>query len=380
MGLRTFIICQFSVGIGHLTRASALAKALSSISHVTLFSGGRPAEGYVAPSGVDFIQLPAFRRRKAGEMPVPVDEHYTLAECEGRRSDLLIEAYHRIKPHVVITEYFPFAPRRFGKSTLNELFNVMSKEKKKPVVICSARTVLREEAPDLDEDPASINAYLKKHFSCVLHHADANLFPLSTLGSELQIALSGVRVWQTGFVRRPFAPTNASPSNGLLLTVGGGSTSSAELLIKWINAAKKGSADLFPIVAVCGPLMDAADRKRVQAERAPNITVHDWVSNMDDLISSSRAVVCLGGYNTPIEALSQKKPVLAFPDRQLGDQVFQINVLHARGLLLQGHPRQSEGEITALMNDLLCFHPEYHIDCNGAERSVEIVKGLLNAP
>jgi predicted glycosyltransferase len=52
---------------------------------------------------------------------------------------------------------------------------------------------------------------------------------------------------------------------------------------------------MFPINAVCGPQMDASDRQAVRAEQAANITVHDRVENMDELIGSSRAVVCLGG-------------------------------------------------------------------------------------
>jgi predicted glycosyltransferase len=60
--IETFVISQHSWGIGHLTRASTIAKAFSSISHVTMFSGGRPVEGYSAPSDVDFVQIPAIRR------------------------------------------------------------------------------------------------------------------------------------------------------------------------------------------------------------------------------------------------------------------------------------------------------------------------------
>ena len=56
--LETFIIFQSLAGIGHLARSSAIAKALSAISHVTMFSGGKPVEGYATPSGVEFVQLP----------------------------------------------------------------------------------------------------------------------------------------------------------------------------------------------------------------------------------------------------------------------------------------------------------------------------------
>jgi predicted glycosyltransferase len=379
--IETFIIFQSLLGIGHLAQCSTIAKALSSISHVTLFSGGRRIEGYSAPSGVDFVQLPAVRRdRASGIVPVPVDPAYTLAEIEQVRSELLVESYLRIKPRIIIVEFFPFAPNRFGK-TLNELFDAINKEQKRPIVICSLRAYPREAMQwDTDTDPAWINEQLRENFSCVLHHADPKLFPLASLGPYIQDALSGISVWQTGFIRRSLIQMEHDrPSNGLLLTVGGGGGLGAKLLKRWINAAKADSPDLFPINAVCGPIMDAIDRKIIHAEQDANITVHDWVANLDELISSSRAVVCMGGYNTLVEALSLRKPVLAFPNSETGDQDFQVSALYSQGMLLKGDQSQSENEITALMSELLCFRPKHIIDHNGAERSIEIVRHLLSA-
>jgi predicted glycosyltransferase len=375
--IETFVIFQSLAGIGHLARSSAIAKALSTISHVTMFSGGKPVEGYAAPSGVEFVQLPAVRRDSAADAsPVPLEPGYTADEIERMRSELLVDSYRRIKPRIIIVEYFPFAPRRFGK-TLNELFNVINQEKERPIVICSIRTYPMRPW-DANADAAWINQQLRENFSCVLHHADPKLFPLTSLGPYLQSALSGITVWQTGFIRRPLDLVDHDhPSNGLLLTVGGGSAFGAKLLRRWIDAARAGSPDLFPVNAVCGPLMDVNDRQTVRAEQNANITVHDRVANMDALISSSRAVVCMGGYNTLVEALSLKKPVLAFPHSELGDQAFQVSALHSHGMLLKGDQSQSKFEITALMENLLTFKPQHQIDCNGAERSVEIVKHLL---
>jgi predicted glycosyltransferase len=371
---QTFIIFQYSIGIGHLTRCSTIAKAFVSISCPTMFSGGEPIEGYSAPSSVEFVQLPA-TRRSPSELPKSVDSRFTLSDIEYMRSELLVDSYLRLKPRIVIVEYFPFAPKRFGETTLNKLFDVIKKERERPIVVSSIRTF---PVGDIDtDDPAWVNEKLRENFSCVLHHADPKFFPLTSLGSYIQSALSGISVWQTGFVRRPFTQANEDrPSKGLLLTVGGGSALGATLLKRWINAAKVGSPDLFPINVVCGPLMDASDRKSVHAEQDANIIVHDWVANMDELMSSSRAIVCMGGYNTLVEALSLKKPVLAFPNSE-ADQALQISALHSQGMLLKGHQSQSKNEITTLMNELMNFRPQHSIDCNGAHRSVEIVKHLL---
>jgi len=339
-----------------------------------MVSGGRPIKNYAPPSGVDFIQLPAVRWDSSVDaFPVPVDPGYTMAEIEYMRSKLIVDSYLRRRPRIVITEHFPFSARRWGK-TLNELFATINKQREKPIVICSIRSYPRMK----DVDAAWINKQLRENFSYVLHHTDPKLIPLTALEPYRQAALSGISVQQTGFIRRSLTQTgHDQPSKGLFLTVGGGSAFGARLLKRWINAARAGSPDLFPINAVCGPLMDAEDRKSIHAEQDESITIYDWVGNMDELISSSRAVVCLGGYNSLVEALSLNKPVLAFPNSEHGDQTFQVSALHAQGMLLMGDPTQSENEMTARMNELLTFHPQHPIDCNGGERSIEIVKRSL---
>jgi predicted glycosyltransferase len=375
-----FVVLQYSNGVGHMVRCSALAEALSSISHVTLFSGGVPIEGYSAPSGVDFVQMPALRWDfVAGATPEPAGSGLSLAGAERTRSRLLVDWYLRMRPQIVIIEWFPFAPGRYGE-TLSELFTAIDREAKRPVVLCSIRSTPSARMWDGRTDPAWVNRQLRANFSGVLHHVDAKLFPLASLGAYAQTALSDVPVWQTGFVRRKLMRTDKRDRpNGLLLTVGGGSAVGARLLRRWITAASAGSPELLPINAVCGPQMDAGDRQDVRADQAEHITVHDRVENLDDLIGSSRAVVCFGGYNTLVEALSLGKPVLAFPNNELGDQPFQIDALHAQGMLLKADQSQSQNEITALMNQLLGFRPQRAIDVKGAERSVEIVRQLLDA-
>jgi hypothetical protein len=80
-----------------------------------------------------------------------------------------------------------------------------------------------------------------------------------------------------------------------------------------------------------------------------------------------------------VEALSLNKAVLSFPNKVLGDQAFQAKALCSQGMLLMGDQSQSNTEVTALMDDLLRFRPRRQIDCNGTERSVEVINNLLRA-
>jgi predicted glycosyltransferase len=345
--IETFIIFQHSNGVGHLTRCTTLASALGAVSHVTLFSGGLPVAEYVPPPDIDFVQLPATRwDMTANASPVPVDPRYTMAETDRMRSKLLVESYARIKPQVVIIDYFPFSPQRLG-NTLDGLLGAINKERNRPIVVCSLRAYPLAKLWDDAIDAAWINGQLRKNFSCVLHHADARFFPIESLGPYMQSALLDVAVRQTGFIRRPITTGTNRPSNGLLLTVGAGSALGATLLKRWIDAARAGPRAFFPITVVCGPMMDRNDREAIHAEQDANIAVYDWIADLDEVMAASRAVICMGGYNTLVEALSLRKPVLAFPNSELGDQAFQVGALHAQDMLLKGDQSQSVQEIGA---------------------------------
>lgn len=375
-----FIVFQYSNGIGHLTRCTALAQALAADFDVTLFSGGRELDGRLVPDGVDFVQLPPTRWDRApGARPVPVHPERDGADVDRSRSAILVEHFHRLRPAVVVLEYYPFAPRRFG-ATLDALLDEIERAPRPPLLVCSIRAYPRLTFLDSDTDPAWVNAQLRRRFACVLHHADPDVIPVGSLGTYLEAALRDVPVVQTGFVRRARRPDAAAhPPFGLLLTVGGGSAQGARMLLRWIEAARRGPPELRPLHVVCGPGMQAADRMAVTRASGPDVTVHASVPDLDPLIGASRGVVCMGGYNTAIEAVSLGKPALAFPNGSESDQQFQVDALASGGLLLRGDSREGVTleEIGAQMRRLLEFRPARAIDCDGARRSARIVRDLL---
>lgn len=378
--MNAFIIFQYANGLGHLTRCSALAAALRSIASVTMFSGGRPVEGYRPPPGVDFVQLPAiWWSRGADARPLPVDPQHDASRIEALRSDMLLQAWRRLQPRVVIIEYYPFAPRRFG-AALDGLFAAIAAAEVKPLVVCSIRAFPRLHFLDADTPPAWINQQLHDHFALVLHHVDPQVIPLESMGPYFGAALRGMPVVQTGYVRRPVAgaPAAQTTGEGLLLTVGGGGVRGAALLQHWIAAARLAPAQLFPLRVVCGPMMSAADRATMALEQRDDVQVFEQVSDMDRLMREARAVVCLGGYNTAVEALSLGKPVLAFPADRESDQYLQIQAMADRGLLLAGDPEMAIDAISALMRQLLQFRAARAIDVDGAARSAAVIRQWLD--
>jgi len=376
-----FLISQHVVGMGHLTRASALARAFASAGSgpVTLFSGGRPIPGYEPPPGVDFIQLPVIERVAVdGNEYRSVDPRMTLAEAEDRRAGMLVDAYRQCRPAALVTELYPFIPERMA-GALEPLFDVIRRDPCRPLVLSSIRSL------PLGPTQASareVRRLLLERFDHVLHHTDPRIFPDEVLGDYVREALDGVPRTATGFVRgHPRAgPVGVHPGSGplgLLLTVGGGRDGGARLC-EWIAAARAATRDgLLPAVAVCGPLMPQPDRDRVHALAGPDVMVLDHVPGLDALISACRAVVCMGGYNTMSEAVSNGRPALVFPRQDTLEQEAQVRAFAGHGLVRSGEGLSGTREIAAAFESLLDFRPAWIPDYRGAAESAAIVTRLL---
>src|SRR5207253_6304769 len=109
---RVMLYVQHLLGIGHLMRARQLAEAMAARGFIVhLVSGGMPVGGKL-PSGVEHVQLPPLRVSDASFTPLrdaeftPIDDAY-----RARRRTLLLEAFDRAAPDVVLLETFPFGRR-----------------------------------------------------------------------------------------------------------------------------------------------------------------------------------------------------------------------------------------------------------------------------
>lgn len=375
-----FVLLHFNKGIGHLSRCAALARALQDHFDVTVFSFGRPLPLDTMPGGVDLVQLLPTCWNLTDFRIRPLDPTHAIEDLESTNLETLWSAWRQRRPAAVVTEYFPLNRWRFG-SVLDRFVGMLDREPSAPLLISSLRTCPQEVDMNALE---GVNRRLLTRYACVLHHADPAFFPLHALTEDVRTVLGHVPVTQTGFLCRESAPAHEEqPGAGLLLTVGGGGSEFApDLLRLWLRAARVGPPELHPLKVVCGPLMGAEARAAVRAEAAPDVAVYDWVADLAPLIRASRAVVCMGGYNTMLEALVRGKPVLAFPQhagRQSSEQSLQVEVLAAKGVILAGDPASTPLEVAGLMAQLLTHRPSAVPDCDGARTSAAIVRRLVEA-
>src|SRR6185295_6750434 len=127
-----------SLGMGHLARSWVLAAAFASRFRVVMIAGGARPRGLEPPSGLDVIELPAVAQDESGRL-VAVNGG-ALDDVMNARRRLILDAYERIRPDVVVIELFPFGRRKFG----GELMALLDAARRPPcpIVTCSVRDLL----------------------------------------------------------------------------------------------------------------------------------------------------------------------------------------------------------------------------------------------
>ncbi|MGF9566229.1 glycosyltransferase [Neorhizobium sp. JUb45] len=371
---RVFFYVQHLLGIGHLARASRVAAALVEGGFaVTLVTGGLPVKGFPGP-GIEHIELP----------PVATGVEFAgLAQADGTpvdkvfeeaRTRLLLDAFHRVKPDVVITEAFPFG-RRQVRFELLPLLDAIAATEPRPIVCASVRDILQENRkPGRDQETVDL---VQNHFDHVLVHGDPafarieDTFPLADRISE--------RVIYTGMVAPP-AP-NPSPERYDIVVSAGGGVVGAALM----EAAVAASADFDAALKWCvitGPNLPQADFDRLAVGTPDNISLFRFRPDFPNLLAAATLSISQAGYNTVGDLLQTSCRLLLVPFATGGEteQTERAEKLKAMGLAaVVEEASLSKESMSAAITEALKLPPPSTVDIrmDGAKETGRILRGLL---
>ncbi len=309
---RVFFYVQHLLGIGHIARASRIARALVADGFdVTLVTGGTPVPGFPG-EGIRHIELPPIAVSDgnfAGLVDAtgkPVDDAF-----KDDRTGMLLGAYHGARPDIVIIEAFPFG-RRQVRFELMPLLSAIDHSLERPLVMTSLRDILQERAkPGRDEETIAL---VKKHFDTVLVHGDPDFvrledtFPLAHEISQ--------RIVYTGLV----APARAEAARDrfdVVVSAGGGAVGA-----KLISAALDAAPAIDRVKSWClitGPNMPQADVDAISARAGNGIEVFRFRKDFANLLSGARLSISQAGYNTVCDILQAKCRSLLIPFAASGE-------------------------------------------------------------
>ncbi len=362
--MKVFFYVQHLLGIGHLKRAWALARALTAAGFdVTLASGGHPVEG------IPVLQLPpassdASFKHLLDEHGKPVDDAW-----KRRRREALLEAYRGSKADVLLIELFPFG-RRQMRFELVPLLDTAKAAPRRPLVVCSVRDLIQPRPAREDEMLECFEHY----FDRLLVHGDPRVATFErSFGSAARLA---GRLHYTGYVVQEQSQAGEAGTGEVLVSAGGGAVGrrllETALEARALSALR--GATWRVLAGVNAPGFDELAARApagVIVERSRN----DFTLRLRNCVLS----VSQAGYNTVLETLQAgaRAVLVPFAGGAESEQTLRATLLAERGLLDVVEEASLTPAVLAAAIDRAAARPRPSaaaIDLDGARASAELLR------
>ena len=315
--MRLFFYSHDGMGLGHVRRQIAIAAALNAVhpdAKVLLATSVDDVAGLGLPPNVDTLKLPALRKVANGDY---VSRRLGLPkkQLSHLRATVLCAAVEAFEPDVLLVDKHPFGAK-------GELTPALRAAKSRGAsLVLGLRDVLDDPATVANEwVQEGIYQRLPKYFDLVLVYGERTVFdPLKHCPLPPAMA---ERIRYCGYVVGPAGCNSCQdycPYLGaleplahptVLCTVGGGED--GFFLLKAFLGAAVG-AD-WKGVAVGGPMLSEGELQKLrEVAGAAGVALHSSLPCLSRLFSRVDALVCMGGYNTLLEAVSKGVPTVCVP-------------------------------------------------------------------
>jgi predicted glycosyltransferase len=333
-GVRVMLYSHDGMGLGHVRRNLALSRALVErcpTATVLLAAGADDVGRLGVPAGVDVLNLPGLRKASDGTY-APRRLGMAPRELRDLRAALLEAAVEGFRPTVLVADKHPAGAE-------GELLGALRALRRQ-----GGRALLG--LRDILDDPLSVRrewsqlhlaALVEEYYSGVLVYGQADVWdPVEAYRLGAAVA---ARTTYCGYVIRPPRAhdprTDALPLSSerpVVLATAGGGEDGLQLLSTFMAAAD-GAA--WQGVAVLGPQAPEPDRKALESLAGPaGVRTHTFLGDLDAIFATVDAVVCMGGYNTVVEALVRGTPTVCVPRvRPRTEQLIRARRFAELGLL-----------------------------------------------
>jgi predicted glycosyltransferase len=361
---------QHLLGVGHLVRAAALARAFSAEgwqSH--LVSGGRPWAG-LDIGGAQLHQLPPLTAADASFSALMTEQGDPPPDVYlSERAAQLHAIFNQIGPDVLIIEHYPFGRRQMRF----ELTPLLSAAKGRCLIAASVRDILVTRRPDRHAEARDI---LRAAFDLILVHGDPAFISLDETFPDAAAVADLVRY--TGFLGGT-APAPTEPNHEIIVSAGGGAVGT-QLEQAALAAARQwtGSETWRLLIGANRP--DATVRT-IANDAPPNLQVESARPDFRQLLAGAAASVSQAGYNTVMDILAARPPAVLVPfaSEQETEQTLRAERMAECGLAV--HLPEADLSASTLADAIGTAMAMQQSDTtfplDGAERSVALVAAHL---
>ncbi len=316
----TFNILMYShdtYGLGHIRRTMAIASQLRRPGVNILILTGSPIVGrFDFPEQIDFVRVPGMIKQ-ANDQYIPHTIKIHPDHALHIRQSIIKATAKAFRPHLFIVDK---APRGLNSEILPTL-KMLKKADYRCNTVLGLRDIMDDaESTIRDWKNKRIYSILDKYYSEIWVYGEQKLYdPITQYRipghvSE-KIIFTGYipRLAKHGVEMRKEQRVDCKEKL-VVVTTGGGGDGYAVLdtYLRMLETARPEVA--MRTIMVSGPFMPKSERLDI-ACRAKKLGVkfYYFSRQMENLIAAADLVVCMGGYNTVCEVLSQRKVSLIIP-------------------------------------------------------------------
>ena len=388
---RVLIYCQHVLGMGHLIRSMAIARALKQCA-VTFINGGESISGVEVPSWVTIVNLPSISSDSEFQELTTHRQDMTLEQVQRARRNQLIALFDRLRPNVLLIELFPFGRKRFAFELLPLLAHIRLAGGATHVV-CSLRDILVKK-PDPARHEDWVVSLMNQYFDLLLIHSDPTFQTLDETFSRRTDLQCDVQY--TGFVTQESdAPTDlpmgedTSSSDGMpliLVSVGGGRVG-YELLESTVRASFLLTTIPHRLLLFTGPYMPDQQYEELRrlAGQVPHIEIQRFTPVFQSLMRQATLSISMAGYNTCMNLLNTgtRALVLPFTGHKNDEQTIRARKLEQRGLLTVLEPEDLAPDLLARKMAAFLTTPRpgsHSINTDGGKHTAAVIERLAAYP
>ena len=382
--------CQYLTGMGHLVRSTEIVKSLAKKFKVYFINGGPIIEGFKNPENVESIFLPSLWLEK-GKFQIS-EGCQSVEEVKEIRKNQLIDAFEKIKPDCLITEFFPFGRHKLFFELLPLLKHIKYSSPDTKIV-SSIRDVIGRKT--LNEESDIICKLINQYFDLILCHSDPQFQTFTDNFPRHQELKCDIKY--TGFIAQlldknqqnsNFVDLDIDKDKPFILASVGGGRLGYEQLEATVKAGKILERKIpHNIHIFTGPFMPEEQFLQLQkmASGQKNIKLQKYTSQLIEYMKEAELSISLTGYNTTMNILRTGVRSIVIPIGHYSEdneQQIRTKKLEKLGIVEVIDPNQLEAN--HLAQKIICSlnqKPRKNIsnffDLEGASKTLTILEEFL---
>ncbi|NDJ16443.1 glycosyltransferase family protein [Myxacorys almedinensis] len=347
--MRIMVYSHDAYGLGNVRRMLAICEylldAIPDLS-ILLLSGSPMLQSFRLPQRLDYIKLPCLNRDESGQLSTK----YLSTDLEmllTLRADIMLAAARNFQPDLLMVDKKPYGLRDELKTTVRYLKVTQPQTR----FVLLLRDILDTPATTIREwQTHGYYAAIADYYDQILVVGMPEIFdPRHEYALPPDIA---AKIIFCGYVQK--APGHRQPhairqelgvaaAERLVLVTTGGGADGYPLVAAYLDGltSRLSANPPFKTLVITGSEMPVDQQQKIQekARSLPQVQVLEFTNDPMSYIAAADLVVCMSGYNTITEVLSQAKRAIVVPRTKPGqEQLIRAERMQKFNLLVAIEP------------------------------------------